>query len=103
MTKTSVLLTWEVPESYKSQAPLKVRAKTSNTYSGQIQWITAGQHVTFNVFHTTTIYKQICDFVKLPAEFVSLTQQLLHKSQVKKKKKTSIGIMFASARRRRTL
>lgn len=29
VTKTSVLLTWEVPETYKSQVPLKVSSALS--------------------------------------------------------------------------
>ena len=31
VTKTSVLLTWEVPETFKSQVPLKVRSAPAFT------------------------------------------------------------------------
>lgn len=52
--KTSVLLTWEVPENYKSQVPFKVR---KNTLIWAAFVINNTLHVT--VYYTVSVYMNI--------------------------------------------
>lgn len=57
VTQTSALLSWEVPESYKSEAPLKVRPGRPRRH-GDARWFAELRVSAFTCFSSPRLRKE---------------------------------------------